>query len=163
PGVADAARDSSLDAPDERHVLAANLGVERDQLVDPLLCDAGGEEVVEPALRSLRSGRDERAAGEVRMAGKDVDPEVRPQEVELAVRDLPARQERGGPVAELAELRRRQPVGLQSVPIRRHVDRRAEARVRDGAVVALEEVLARDLPVRLNREIGAEPELELVA
>src|SRR5438874_13087084 len=34
--------------------------------------------------------------------------------------------------------------------------------MRDGAVVALEEVLAGDLPVRLELEFGAEPELECV-
>ena len=108
----DARADTALHALDQGRVLAADLVVEGDQLVDPLLVDVPREEVVEEARRPLRAEREDRAAREVRAAREDVDAEVRPQEVELAVWDLAARQEGGGPVAELSELRRRQPVGL---------------------------------------------------
>src|SRR5919201_4931351 len=62
PGLEHTARGSSLHAFDERDVLAADLPVEGDQLLDPLLVDVGAKEVVEPAVGALRSGRDERAA-----------------------------------------------------------------------------------------------------
>src|SRR5919201_5962244 len=152
------ARHASLDGFHERDVLAADLVVEGDELVDPLLVDVRCEEVVEPALRPLGAGRNERAARQVRVPREDVDAEVRPQEVELAVRDLAAGEERAHAVAQLAELRRRQAIGFEAVAVRRDVDGGAEPGMRDGAVVALEEVLARDLPVRLHRELAAETE-----
>src|SRR5262249_41197716 len=42
----------------------------------------------------------------------------------------------------------------------RDVDDGREARMRNGAVVALEEVLAGDLPIRIDLELRAEAELE---
>src|SRR5262245_16659376 len=61
-----------------------------------------------------------------------------------------------------AELARGQPLRLEPVRIRRHVDGGRETWMRDRAVVALEEVLAGDLPVRLELELRSEPELERV-
>src|SRR5947209_12503455 len=90
----DSGRDTAVDALDKRDVLGSDLRVERDQLVDPVLVDARREEVVQPTVGSARPGRDERPAREVRMAREDVDPEVRPEEVELAVRQLAVREER---------------------------------------------------------------------
>ena len=80
----------ALDAFDERAVLGADLVVEGDQLVDPLLVDLRGEEVVEEASGPLRAEREHRPAREIRMAGEDVEPEVGPEEVELAPWDLAA-------------------------------------------------------------------------
>ena len=45
----------ALDAFDERPVLGPDLVVEGDQVVDPLLVDLRGEEVVEEASGSLRA------------------------------------------------------------------------------------------------------------
>ena len=79
----------------------------------------------------------------VRPPREHVHGQVRPEEVELAALDLSI-----GGLAQRAELRRQQLRGLlEHVRVRRDVDDGAEARVRDGAVVALEVVLAADLPV----------------
>jgi len=54
------------------------------------------------------------------------------------------------------------PVGGERVGVRRHVQHLRELRVRDLAVVALEEVLADDLPVRLELGLPACVEDEVV-
>src|SRR5215468_5918582 len=77
-----------LDARDELGVLVPDLRVEGDQLVDPRLLDVRAEEIVEGTRRPFRAQGQDRAAGQVRLAREDVDSEVRPDEVELAVRDL---------------------------------------------------------------------------
>ena len=81
-----------------------------------------------------------------RLAGEHVDPGVRPYEVELAAPPAVAR----GP-----ELGRVPAADLEPIRVRRHVDQRREAGVRDGAVIALEEVLRDDLPVRLDAPLRA--------
>src|SRR5262249_38679514 len=60
------------------------------------------------------------------------------------------------------ELTRDEALGLETVGVGRDVDDLREPRVGDRAVVALEEVLADDLPVRLDVELAAEAELEAV-
>ncbi len=101
-----------------------------------------------------RSGRHDRPDREIGMAGKDVDCGVREQEVELGARDRTA----GIEVVD----RSRRPdrsvlagVGrcrLQEIVVRVGVDRSGEARVRNPAVIALEEVLDAYLPV--GGEVG---------
>src|SRR5712691_7352657 len=88
-----AGADAALDALDERSVLPADLLVEGDQLVHPVLLDVGREEVVEEAPCALGAEREDWTAGQIRVTGKDVEPEVRPEEVELAPRHLTAREE----------------------------------------------------------------------
>src|SRR4051812_33098556 len=83
-----AARDAPVDALDEATVFNPDLVVEGHQLVDPLLIDLGAEEVVEKAIGPVRADRDHRAERDVRLPREDVHPEVRPQEVELAPRQL---------------------------------------------------------------------------
>src|SRR5438552_1758444 len=61
-----------------------------------------------------------------------------------------------------AELRRGHAAELEPVRVGRYVDERAEARVRDRAVVALEEVLRDDLPVRVDRPLRTVVEDERV-
>src|SRR5439155_7636750 len=90
------------------------------------------------------------------------DPEIRPDEVELAPRQLASPEGRLAAVAKRAELARRQSLRLEPVRVRRDVDHGAESRMGDRAVVALEEVLARDLPVRADLELRAEPELQRI-
>ena len=51
---------------------------------------------------------------------------------------------------------------FEPVGVGRDVDRRAEPGMRDRAVVALEEVLAADLPVGRDLELGPETELERI-
>jgi hypothetical protein len=65
-------------------------------------------------------------------------------------------------VLERPELARHEALRLEVVRIGRHVHRRREAGMRDGSVVALEEVLARDLPVRRELRLGPEAELQRV-
>ena len=55
----------------------------------------------------------------------------------------------------LAELRAERRMRLEHVAVRVHVDRVTERRVRGRAVVALEEVLGDDLPVRVGAELDA--------
>jgi hypothetical protein len=81
--------------------------------------------------------------------------------VELAPRDVAAGEERIAAL-ERPELARHEALRLEVVRIGRHVHRRREAGMRDGAVVALEEVLARDLPVRRDVRLGPEAELQRV-
>src|SRR6266487_480650 len=156
----DSRPDASLHALHEAPVLLADLVVEGHQLVDPGLVDVRREEVIEKPRRPLGADREHGAAGQVWVSGKDVQPEVRPEEVELAARHLPVGEKRVAVLAEGSELAGHEPLRLEPVGVRRDVDGGAEARVRDGAVVALEEVLARDLPVRFELELAAEPELE---
>src|SRR3954451_12896448 len=146
----------------EGRVLAPDLVVERHQLVDPGLVDVRGEEVVEEARGAFRRGRQDRPAREVRPARKHVDAEVRPDEVELAAFDFSVCKEGVAVLPQRPELARRQPRRLEPVGVGGHVDGGGEAGVRDRAVVALEEVLARDLPVRVELELRAETELERV-
>src|SRR5262245_41344299 len=129
--------DAALDALDKRPVLAPDLVVEGDQLVDPGLVDARREEVVQEARRALGADGKDRAAREVRPAGEDVDPEVRPEEVELAPNHLPVGQKGVAVLAERPELAGRQAGGLEAVRIGRHVDGGREAGMCDRAVVAL--------------------------
>ena len=83
--------------------------------------------------------------------GQHVHDRVREEEVELAALDLARRvvgAARLGP--RRADLGHAPAVGLEQVRVRRDVDDRREAGVRDRAVVALEEVLRADLPVRVR-------------
>src|SRR5262249_48378545 len=84
--------DAALDALHQPAVLSADLLVEGDQLVHPRLVDVRLEEVVEEPAGALGAEREDRAAREIRMAREDVEPEVRPQEMELAARHLTARE-----------------------------------------------------------------------
>src|SRR5436190_1246062 len=113
----DARADAALDALDEHGVLAPDLVIEGDQLVDPGLVDVWCEEVVEEAHRPLRADREDRAAREVRPARKNVDPEVRPEEVELAPRELAVREERVAVAPERADLARGEAGGLEAVRV----------------------------------------------
>src|SRR5439155_22077871 len=160
--VQDSRADASLHALHEAPVLLADLVVEGHQLVDPSLLDVRCEEVIEKPRRALGADREHGPAGQVRVSGKDVQAEVRPEEVELAARHLPAGEKRGAVLAEGSELTGHEPLRFEPVGVRRDVDCGAEARVRNGAVVALEEVLARDLPVRFELELVAETELERI-
>src|SRR5438094_6476421 len=158
----DSRADASLHALHEAPVLLADLVVEGHQLVDPGLIDVRREEVIEEPRRALGADREHGPAGQVRVSGKDVQAEVRPEEMELAARHLPAGEKRVPVLAEGPELARHEPLRFEPVGIRRDVDGGAEAGVRDGAVVALEKVLTRDLPVRLELELVAETELERI-
>src|SRR4029077_8126170 len=102
----DSRANPALDTLDERPILAPDLVVEGDQLVDPLLVDLGGEEVVEETSGPLRAEREHRPAGEIRMSGEHVEPEVGPEEVELAPRDLAVREERVAVLAQRPDLAR---------------------------------------------------------
>src|SRR5215831_13661873 len=149
-----------LDALDEFGVLVPDLRVEGDQLIDPRLLDVRAEEVVEETRRPLRAHGQDRAAGQVCLAREDVDSEVRPDEVELAMRDLAIGEERAAVLPQWPALAGGQAVRFEAVGIGGDVDLGRKARVGDRAVVALEEVLARDLPVRLDLVFGAEAKLE---
>src|SRR2546430_11777960 len=162
PGLEHARPDAALDALDEHRVLPADLAVELEQLVDPGLIDVRSEEIVEEARSALGPARDDRAAGEVRLSRKDVEPEVGPEEMELAARKLMSHERRLPTVTKRSELARRQPLRREPVRVRRDVDHCAESGMCDGAVVALQEVLARHLPVRVERELGAEAKLERI-
>ncbi len=84
------------------------------------------------------------------MAGHDVDRQVRPEEVELAALDRAARVEVALPgFPHRAVLGREEAALLEDVRVDRDVHDLREAGVGDLAVVALEVVLAADLPVRL--------------
>ena len=156
--------DAPLHALDEPQIFLSNLIVEGDEVVDPLGLYVPAEEVVEKAVRALGCQGHERADREVRPAREDVDPEVRPEEVELGARQLVAG--RGRPRRSV--LRGKPSVGREEVRLGRDVDQLAESGMRDLAVVALEEVLADDLPVRLDfglpagvvdERVDVEPEL----
>jgi hypothetical protein len=60
-------RGPALGSLDERRILSADLGVEREQLVDPLLIDAVGKPVVEIPLAGDRAGGPQRSGRQVRM------------------------------------------------------------------------------------------------
>src|SRR5215467_13289478 len=81
-------RDPALHPLDEPEVLLSDLLVEGEELVDPLGLDVRAEEVVEEPVRPVRRQRNHRADREVRPAGEDVDPEIRPEEMELRTRQL---------------------------------------------------------------------------
>ncbi len=139
-----------LHALDEHAILGPDLVVELEVVGDPLLVGARQEEVVEPAVGALGSERHDRADREVAPAGHDVDRRAGEEQVELAAVDLA----RGVVDAAAAVLRRpvlarERRVLLEGVRAGGDVDRLREARVGDGAVVALEVVLDADLPVRL--------------
>src|SRR3954471_21661037 len=78
-----------LDALDEHAVFRPDLAVELQELVYPLRLRIAGEEVVEVASRAVRPVGQDRADREVRPAGEDVDLDVRPDEVELALTLIP--------------------------------------------------------------------------
>src|SRR5207253_6995489 len=132
------------------------------QVIHEALLDPGCEEVIEEPRCPLRAGRKHRPAGEVRLPREDVGTEVRPQEVELAARNLAAGEGRVAVPAQRAELTRHETARLEAVSVGRDVDDSAEARMCDRAVVALEKVLAGDLPVRADLELRAEAELERI-
>src|SRR5439155_6122347 len=140
----------TLDSLDEHPVLGSDLVVEGEEVGDPGLVRFRREEVVEEARRAAGAERVDRADRDVRTAREDVDPRVRPEEVELAAGDLPCDVE--GPVvrANRTELARDEAARLELVGVHRDVDDLAETRMRDRAVVALEEVLANDLPVGVH-------------
>src|SRR6476619_2353518 len=110
--VLDPARgDSALYALDERQVFLSDLLVEREELLDPRRLDVRAEEVVEEAVRPVGRQRYERADREVRVSRKDVDPEVRPEEVELRARQLLGGRDR----PRRTVLGREPPVGREQV------------------------------------------------
>src|SRR4051812_26152859 len=153
----------SLDALDEQPVLLADLVVELQELGDPALVGVRREEVVEEPRAPAGRQRVDRPDRDVRAPREDVDPGVRPQEVELAARDLAGDVEVLRRVlAHRPELRRDETARLEPVRVEPDVDDVAEARVRDLAVVALEEVLADDLPVRVQLPLDAVAERERV-
>ena len=141
PAALDEARaDAPLDGLDERRVLQPDLVVEGDQLPRRLVVD----------VRRRRSSRGNRPSGRATPArpGRSrgsASPGTRSPSV-------PAR--RGGtrsPARRPARGRtgsRRGPSPSSTVRVGVDVDQAAEARMRDRAVVALEVVLDRDLPVR---------------
>ena len=94
------------------------------------------------------------------MAGEYVEPEVGPEKVELATRDLAVCEERVAVLAQRPDLARHEPSRGEAIRVRGDIHCCAEARMRDRAVVALEEVLAGDLPVRVELELGAETEFK---
>src|SRR5215207_210620 len=158
PSLRDHARaGAALDKLDQPRVLAADLIVELEELRHPLLGRVGGEEVVEDAPCPVRRDWEDRADRQVRPAGEDVDAGVRPDEVELADRELSVTA-----AAQLPELAPVRVAGDELVVVRRDVDQAGEARVRDWTVVALEEVLGGNLPVRGDLPVGAVVEDELV-
>src|SRR5690349_18280105 len=110
-----AAPNALLHAADELGVLGPDLGVECDQLVDPRLLDARPEEVVEETRGPFWADGHDRAAREVRLPGEDVDAEVRPDEVELTVRDLAAGEERAAVLPQRPELAGGQALGLEPI------------------------------------------------
>src|SRR5882724_238618 len=109
----DSRPDASLHALYQAPVLLADLVVEGDQLVDPGLVHVRREEVIEETRRSLRTEREHGPTGQVRMSGKDVQAEVRPEEVELAARHLPVGEKRVAVLAESAELARHEPLRFE--------------------------------------------------
>ena len=115
----------------------ADLVVEGHQLVDPGLVDVGAEEVVEEAVRAVRRERHHRADRDVRPAGEDVHAEVRPEEVELAARQLAVEvHARAAALARRAVLAREPAVGRERVrrpPTRRAAARAADARPGSGS------------------------------
>src|SRR4029453_3476428 len=142
-----------LDALDEDAILGPDLAVELEQLIRRPRIRIRHEEVVEKAGRALRPGGQQRADREIRRARVGVQLEVRPDEVELRLA-FPARRR---------ELRQNM-VGAPFEPVLVRVDvvGGAEALVRDRAVVALEVVLAGDLPVRGELVVVARVEGEAV-
>ena len=98
------------------------------------------------------------------MAGHDVDGQVRPDEVELAALDRAARVERrpAHALPNRPELGREEAARLEHVGVDRDVDDLREAGMGDLAVVALEEVLAADLPVGRVLGVRALEEAERV-
>ena len=139
----------------------AHAAVELEVVLQPGRVGVGGEEVVEEARRALGSQRDERPDRDVGAARHHVDLQVGPDEVELPLGDLALRVV-GGRVATALAHRRvvagEGGVRLQAVRVRAHVEDVAEAGMGDGAVVALEVVLDRDLPVGLQLVLGARVE-----
>ena len=77
--------------------------------------------------------------------------------MELAARDLAARvvRQRARPLAQRGVLAREGRMGFEHVCVHVDVYDVAEGGMRRGAVVALEEVLDRDLPVRRERVVDA--------
>ena len=150
---------TGLDTLDQDPVLGADLGVERKGLLDPRVVGVGCDEVVEKAVRALGSERDDGTDREVGSARHHVDHRAGKEQVELAPLDLargvvrPTRFRAGR-----AELRHAQGSGLEQIRIGRDVHDRGETGMRDRAVVALEEVLGADLPVRLVLGLGARQE-----
>ncbi len=138
--------DAPLHALDEHPILPPHLVVEGEEVVDPVLLDVGAEEVVEKAVRAVGRERHDRSDREIRPSGEDVDPEVRPEEMELRAWQLVGGRHR----LERAVLGREAAVRREHVRIGRGVDELTEGGMGDLAVVALEEVLAHDLPVRLD-------------
>src|SRR4051794_12028421 len=154
--------DSALDVFDQHLVLGADLVVELEQLRDPAGFNLETEEVVEESLRPLRPCRQNRADGEVRLSREDVDHRVRPEKMELAAGDLAVGVEAAAVLADRAELTGEGTAGRELVRIRRDVDERAEPRMRHGAVVALQEILGDELPIRVDGRFGAPVKLEPV-
>src|SRR5262245_481615 len=154
PTLLDQARAHALlDALDERTVFRTDLPVELEQLVDPPWIGVRREEVVQEAGRALRTCGQKRADRDVRRARVGVQLEVRPDEVEL-------RLALGAGRRELREDVGRAP--LEAVLVRIDVVHGTEAFVRHRAVVALEVVLAGDLPVRRELVVVARVEDQTV-
>ena len=156
--------DACLHPLDERPVLGADLGVEGERLLDPRLVGVRRDEVVEKAVRPLGCQRDDRADREVGSTGHDVDRRCRERaggtgraRPRRSGRTTPRGSGRGGPCCVM-----RQVAGLEQVRVGRHVDHRGEPRMGDRAVVALEEVLGADLPVRVELGLRAREEAKRI-
>ena len=125
--------------------------VELEHLLDPRLVDVRPDEVVEEAGRALRRRR--AATGPIERFGcPGIMLIVRfgqrkwnwPAPIGPLGSNVPRGSSRTGPYCE-----ENQRLSTELVGVDRDVDDLREARVGDLAVVALEEVLAADLPVRL--------------
>src|SRR6188472_2644291 len=152
PRLEAAARDAALHVLHEHAILRADLIVECEVVGEPLVVRVGTDEVVEEAVGAVRAARDDRADRQVRLPGHDVHDRAGEQEVELAAGDLAlrirgtcvgARLNPGTDAVLLrrAELARDPAARLEPVGVGRDVEHLREARVRDRAVVALDEVL----------------------
>src|SRR6188508_2436762 len=172
PRLEAAARHAALHVLHEHAILRADLIVECEVVGEPLVVRVGTDEVVEEAVGAVRAARDDRADRQVRLPGHDVHDRAGEQEVELAAGDLAlrirgtcvgARLNPGTDAVLLrrAELARDPAARLEPVGVGRDVEHLREARVRDRAVVALEEVLDADLPVaRVLLGLGPRVEAE---
>ena len=159
-----AARCAALHRLDEPRVLGSHLVVEREHLVDPGLFGALGEEVVEPGGGAVGGHRPQRADRQVRPARVHVELHRREEDVVLRRRDAAGHVvRRVRPVRVRVDRRElAQPEAVHLHPLALLVDHLHEVRVVELAVVALEVVLDRDLPVRLDLVEPAAVEAERV-
>ena len=146
-------RDPALDSLHERLVLRADLLVEREVTGEPFLVDAGADEVVEEPVGPVRAAGHDGPIERLGRPGMTFTTVAGEEEVELARATSPRASYTSPPGAAArhprrrADLRREPAARIEPVRVGRDVERLREGRVRDRAVVALEEVLDADLPV----------------